>query len=94
MKQTSQRGFGLTTRAVGGVSGLTEHASDTKVAAGVDSGREPVWLARHLSIEAGEVGLVEDLLDLYRVGIVVQDRLDIWSVESSPVIMALQPYRA
>lgn len=53
---------------------MAEHASDTEVAAGVDGGREPVWLAFHLSVEASEVGLVDDLLDLYRVGVVVQDR--------------------
>jgi hypothetical protein len=52
---------------------LAKHASDTEVTAGVDGGREPVRLAFHLSVEAGEVGLVEDFLDLYRVGVIVQD---------------------
>ena len=64
----------LTSRAVGGVTGLAEHASDAKVSSSVDGGREPVRLALHLSVEAGEVRLVEDFLDLDGVGIVVQDR--------------------
>lgn len=63
----------LTSGAVGGIPGLAKHAADAKVAAGVDSGREPGGLAFHLSVEAGEVGLVEDFLDLFRVGIGVQD---------------------
>lgn len=80
------RGAGIeqrTSRAVGGVSGLAEHASDTEVTAGMDGGREPVRLAFHLSIEAGEVGLVEDFLDLYWVGVVVQDSWGTWSVKNA-----------
>ena len=73
----------LTSRAVGSVSGLAKHAADTEVAAGVDSGREPVGLTLHLSVEAGEVGLVEDFLDLYRVGVIVQDRWMVLSVKTS-----------
>ena len=90
MKQTSQRGLGLTTRAVGGISGLAEHASDAEVAAGVDGGREPVRLTLHLSVEAGEVGLVDDFLDLYRVGVVVQDRWIYCQREVRPVSMRVQ----
>lgn len=74
--------YWLTSRAVGGVSGLAEHASDAKVTAGVDCGREPVGLTLHLSVEAGEVGLVEDFLDLYRVGVIVQDRWMVLSVKT------------
>ena len=73
----------LTSGAVGGVSGLAKHAADAKVAAGVDGGREPGGLAFHLSVEAGEVGLVEDFLDLYRVGVIVQDRWMVLSVKTS-----------
>ena len=52
---------------------MAKHAADAKVAAGVDRGREPGGLAFHLSVEAGEVGLVEDFLDLFGVGIGVQN---------------------
>lgn len=72
----------LTSRAVGGVSGLAKHASDTEVTASVNGGREPVRLAFRLSVEAGEVRLVEDFLDLYRVGVVVQDS---WEASSARV---------
>jgi len=52
---------------------LAEHASDAEVTASVDGGREPCGLAFHLSVEAGEVGLVEDFLDFFGIGVGVQD---------------------
>jgi hypothetical protein len=63
----------LASRAVGRVSGLPEKATDTEVASGVDCGREECRLAFHLSVEAGEIGLVEHLLNFFGVGIGVQN---------------------
>lgn len=63
----------LTSRAVGSVSGLAEDTSDAEVPACVDGGREEGGFAFHLPVEAGEVGLVEDFLHFFGVGVGVEN---------------------
>jgi len=53
---------------------LSEETSYAEVTSGVDCGWEEGGLAFHLSVEAGEVGLVEDFLDFFWVGVGVEDR--------------------
>lgn len=79
----------LTTWAVGSVTSLSHQAPDTEVATIVNGGRVESRLTLHLTIEGGEVGLIEDFLNFLWVGIDVQDgRQEITAETRRAVLLA------